>query len=138
MQAKINAEYADGGGDMPEAVAEILTETITDNSEWQENTSKLAFLIFDAPPHEGKEQELLMAIKTAADKGIKIIPVVASNADRNTELFGRAAAIMTNGTYVFLTDDSGIGNSHLEPIIGDYEVELLHDIIVRIIEQNLA
>ena len=59
------------------------------------------------------------------------MPVVASNAERETELFGRALAIMTNSNYVFLTDDSGIGDSHLEPIIGDYKVELLHDIIVR-------
>ena len=47
-------------------------------------------------------------------------------------------SICTNGTYVFLTDDSGVGDSHLEPIVGDYEVELLHDIIVRIISENIA
>ena len=42
---------------------------------------------------------------------------------------------MTGADYVFLTDDSGVGKSHLEPIIGDYEVELLHDIIVRLINE---
>ena len=42
---------------------------------------------------------------------------------------------MTNSNYVFLTDDSGIGEAHLEPIIGDYKVEKLHDIIVRNIRQ---
>ena len=64
-----------------------------------------------------------------------LIPVVASNAERDTELFGRAIAILTGGTYVFLTDDSGIGDSHLEPIVGNYEVELLQDLIVRVIEE---
>ena len=64
------------------------------------------------------------------------MPVVASNADRETELFGRALAIMTGATYVFLTDDSGVGESHLEPIVGDYSVERLHDVIVRIIENS--
>ena len=136
LQAKINAEYADGGGDTPEAVAEILTACLIDQTEWEENTVKLAFLIFDAPPHDGKEAALEAAVRAAAEKGIHLIPVVASNAERDTELFGRAIAILTGGTYVFLTDDSGIGDSHLEPIVGSYEVELLQDLIVRIIDEN--
>ena len=134
VQRKINAEYADGGGDTPEAVSEILTECLTERTDWAEDSVKLAFLIFDAPPHEGKEAELQAAVEAAAGKGVRVIPVVASNADRDTELFGRALAILTNGTYVFLTDDSGIGESHLEPIVGDYQVELLQDLIVRLIE----
>ena len=72
----------------------------------------------------------------SARKGIRLVPVVASNSTRDTELFGRAIAITTNGTYVFLTDDSGVGETHLEPIVGDYTVELLHDVIVRIISEN--
>ena len=134
VQRLINAETAEGGGDTPEAVAEILTETLSPDAGWSADAVKLAFLIFDAPPHDQKEAELDAAIKSAAEQGIRLIPVVASNADRETELFGRAAAICTNGTYVFLTDDSGVGGDHLEPIVGDYEVELLHDLIVRIIE----
>ena len=133
VQNLLNAEYATGGGDLPEAVAEILTETITNNQEWKEDYNKVAFLIFDAPPHDGTDQIVEAAVKSAAARGIHLVPVVASNADRATELFGRAIAICTDGTYVFLTDDSGIGNSHLEPIVGDYQVELLHSVIVRII-----
>jgi len=135
IQQKINAEYADGGGDAPEAVAQVLTECLVERTDWDENSAKLAFLIFDAPPHEGTEDALLAAVRAAAEKGIHLVPVVASNADRNTELFGRALAILTNGTYVFLTNDSGIGDSHLEPIVGSYNVELLQDLIVRIIEE---
>ena len=131
VQAKINAEYADGGGDIPEAVAEILEETITNNDQWSSSANKIAFLIFDAPPHEGKEQQLDAAVRAAAEKGIRLVPVVSSGAERDTELFGRALAAQTGGSYVFLTDDSGVGDSHLEPIVGDYEVELLHDVIVR-------
>ena len=66
-----------------------------------------------------------------------MVPVVASNAERDTELFARALAICTGGTYVFLTDDSGVGESHLEPIVGPYTVEKLHDILVRIIRDSL-
>lgn len=132
IQKQLNNEEADGGGDYPEAVAEVLTETMF-NESWKEDSVKLAFLIFDAPPHDGKEQELLAATEEAAKKGIRLIPVVASNADRDTELFGRAIAITTGGTYVFLTDDSGIGDSHEEPIIGSYEVRPLYDTIIDII-----
>lgn len=131
IQSSLNKERASGGGDFPEAVAEILEETITNNDEWSESANKIAFLIFDAPPHDGKEDKLEAAVKTAAAKGIHLVPVVSSGADRDTELFGRAIAAETNSNYIFLTDDSGVGGSHLEPIIGDYDVELLHDIIVR-------
>ncbi len=132
LQRLINAESADGGGDLPEAVAEAFDETLT-KGQWSEDTVKLAFLIFDAPPHDGKEEMLVQATKAAAEKGIRLIPVVSSNADRGTELFGRAVSIVTGGTYVFLTDDSGIGDTHLEPIVGDYEVEKLYDLIIRVI-----
>ena len=77
----------------------------------------------------------ILSLVLALIMAFSLVPVVASNAERGTELFGRAAAIMTGGTYVFLTDDSGIGDSHLEPIVGSYEVELLQDLIVRVIEE---
>ena len=134
INKKLNSEYATGGGDLPEAVAEILDETINDGG-WSNQAVKLMFMIFDAPPHDDKADKLESAVKKAAERGIRIIPVVSSNSDRNTELFGRSAAIMTGGTYVFLTDDSGIGYSHLEPIIGEHKVEKLYDIIVRIINE---
>ncbi|MCR5718597.1 MAG: hypothetical protein K6F80_06160 [Oscillospiraceae bacterium] len=133
LKKQLNKEVADGGGDEPEAVAEAFTEAFV-NENWDDGAVKIAFLIYDAPPHDEKSEELLTAIESASEKGIRLVPVVSSNGSRETELFGRACAICTNGSYVFLTDDSGIGGSHLEPIIGDYEVEKLHDIIVRIIQ----
>lgn len=134
LQQKLNAESATGGGDEPEAVAEALTECIG-KSSWGDKSVKLAFLIFDAPPHNEKASEVEAAVKEAAKKGIRLIPIVSSNSERNTELFGRAGAIVTGGTYVFLTDDSNIGDSHLEPIIGEYKVEKLYDIIIRVINE---
>ncbi|MBR6366688.1 MAG: VWA domain-containing protein [Lachnospiraceae bacterium] len=134
LRKLLNNESADGGGDTPEAVAEILTETMN-STAWNADSKKLAFLIFDAPPHDEKAAAVAAAIAKAAERGIHVVPVVASNADRETELFGRALAILTDGEYVFLTDDSGIGGSHLEPIIGDYEVEKLGDVIVDIINK---
>ena len=132
LQKALNDEFAEGGGDTPEAVDKILEETML-KSDWRDESVKIAFLIFDAPPHDGTEETIIKAVKAAAEKGIRLIPVVSSNSERDTELFGRAIAITTGGTYVFLTDDSGIGDSHLEPIIGDYKVEKLYDIIIRLV-----
>ena len=134
IKKQLGKESADGGGDEPEAVAEAFTEAFV-SENWADDAVKVAFLIYDAPPHDTKSKELQTAIEAASEKGIHLVPVVSSNGSRETELFGRACAICTNGSYVFLTDDSGIGGSHLEPIIGDYEVEKLHDIIVRIIQE---
>ena len=134
IQKALNNETADGGGDYPEAVAEALTESIS-KTNWKEDSVKLCFMIFDAPPHDGKEAELLSVVEDAAAKGIRIIPVVASDSNRSTELFGRALAITTGGSYVFLTDDSGIGNSHAEPVIGSYEVKPLYDIIIDVVNR---
>ena len=132
LQSTLSNETADGGGDLPEAVAQILDESVN-KASWRDDAVKLAFLIFDAPPHAGTDTSIIASVKAAAEKGIRIIPVVSSNSDRNTELFGRAVAIETGATYVFLTDDSRIGESHLEPIIGKYEVEKLYDLIIRLI-----
>ena len=138
LRSTIAAEYADGGGDIPEAVGAVMQESITDNSGWRDDCVKIAFMIFDAPPHAEDSDKVEQAVRAAADKGIKLIPIVSSNSERETELFGRAVAIATGGTYVFLTDDSGIGDSHLEPIIGEYEVEKLYDIIIRLINDYRA
>ena len=115
---------------------QMLNDTMIQGS-WKEGYRKLAFLIFDAPPHVESSEMVEEAVRAAAEKGVHIIPVVASNADRDTELFGRAVAISTNADYVFLTDDSGVGESHLEPIVGSYQVELLHDLIVREIQSYM-
>ncbi|MCI8308411.1 MAG: VWA domain-containing protein [Lachnospiraceae bacterium] len=134
IQKNINDQSADGGGDTPEAVSQILDESIN-SSSWDKDSVKLAFLIFDAPPHTETSDKIYETVKKASKMGVHFIPVVSSNAERDTELFGRALAICTNGEYVFLTDDSGIGDSHLEPIIGDYTVEPLYDIITDIIKE---
>ena len=48
----------------------------------------------------------------------------------------RTFVLLTNGTYTFLTDDSGIGNSHIKPTIDSYEVEKLNDLLLRLILQR--
>ena len=39
----------------------------------------------------------------------------------------------TNSTYTFLTNHSGVGNNHITPTIGNYQVEFLNNLMVRLI-----
>lgn len=136
-QKFISSQRADGGGDFPEAVEDAL-EVATSSLAWSEAArTRIAFLILDAPPHEdAKTQERFHAATlAAAAKGIKIIPITASGIDKSTEFLMRYLAITTNGTYTFVTDHSGIGESHLEPSIGKYKVEFLNNLMVRLIKQ---
>lgn len=133
----INDQSANGGGDFPEAVHTALKSAISE-LQWSENTkTKLAFLLLDAPPHYDLSviEDLQSSIKEAAKKGIKIIPITASGIDKETEFLMRFFSITTNGTYTFITNHSGIGNDHIEPSIGQYEVEFLNDLLVRLIKQ---
>lgn len=132
--ADLRAETADGGGDTPEAVEQALDDAVNNHS-WDNDSVKLLFLVLDAPPHNetGIVKKMQDLYAKAALKGIRIIPVVASDADRDTELLMRCGAIATGGTYLFITDDSGIGNSHLEPIVGSVTVEKLNELIIKVI-----
>jgi len=131
----ISNQFADGGGDFPEAVHSALDVAITQNSWDSDASARIMFLLLDAPPHY--TQEVISSLESnlikAAEKGIKIIPITASGIDKATEYLMRSFAILTNGTYVFITDDSGVGNDHLEPTIGEFEVEKLNDLMVRLV-----
>lgn len=133
----IKDQKADGGGDFPEAVHTAL-ETAIDQLSWSSAArTRLLFLLLDAPPHYENNVigDIHSANLKAAEKGVKIIPVTASGIDKQTEFLMRFLAVTTNGTYVFITDHSGIGNDHLEPTVGEYEVEFLNDLMVRLINQ---
>ena len=133
----IKNQFAAGGGDGPEAVDEALWVT-SEFLNWRNETrAKIAFLILDAPPHQNQSEldKIEKAVKLASKKGIRIIPIVGSGINKSTEYLMRSIALATNGTYTFLTDDSGIGNAHLKPTTDDYQVEKLNDLIVRLITQ---
>ncbi|MBN2880336.1 MAG: VWA domain-containing protein [Clostridia bacterium] len=136
---QINDQYADGGGDYPEAVEKALYEGIS-NHEWNDKArARIMFLILDAPPHLNSEVLQIVAEQTieAAKLGIKIIPVASSGVDKSSEFFLRFLDVSTNGTYVFLTNDSGIGNEHIEPTIGQYDVEYLNELLIRLINEEI-
>ena len=133
----LRAQYSDGGGDYPEAVDTALENAVSGH-EWYEDSVKLLFFVLDAPPHsdrQGTPERLRENIEAAAQRGIRILPVVSSGTDTETEFLMRSAAAVTGGTYVILTDDSGIGYSHLEPTIGDYTVRPLNTLLIELINE---
>ena len=72
-------------------------------------------------------------VQAAAAKGVRIVPVVCSGLEKDGELLMREISLFTNGTSFFLTDDSGIGDTHLKPTTDTLKVEHLNDMLVRTI-----
>ena len=131
----IKEQNADGGGDYPEAVNEGLDAAIN-KLQWSNNArTRIIFLLMDAPPHDEAGEQMTTLIIEAAIKGIRIVPVACSGTDKATEFIMRSMALATNGSYLFLTDDSGIGDSHIKPTTDEVKVELLNDLLQRTIEQ---
>ena len=137
----IAMQNADGGGDLPEAVHSAL-EAGLQNLAW--NTSaraRIAFLVLDAPAHQdhqGVVESLQASIREYARQGIKLIPVFCSSPSKECEFMCRFFSVLTGGTYVFLTDDSGVGNDHLEPSVGEFQVEPLNDLLARLIAKYIG
>jgi hypothetical protein len=139
----IAEQYADGGGDGPEAVDEALNVSIN-QMDWHDVArARLLFLVLDAPPHGAQENltALQNSMVQAAAKGIRIIPLVASgggyDVDKSLEYLMRCMALSTNGTYAFLTNHSGIGGHHTEPSTDSYKVETLNELLQRVIGEYL-
>jgi len=137
----ISLQNAESGGDYEEAVEEGLSEAV-DNLVWSKNArARVLFLLLDAPPHSnpGVIEKLQHTIQIAAQKGIRIIPIIASGETSgqgaSLEYLMRSIALATNGTYVFLTDHSNIGNEHAKPVTDQYDVELLNNLLKRLIVQ---
>ena len=135
----ISSTTADGGGDFPEDMNAGLDMMM--RQRWSRDAvPQMLFLLADAPPQQysGADYTYHEAIQDAAANGIAIYPVAASGVDKPTEFLFRAMAVMTGGKYMFLTDDSGVGNSHEEPDISGYTVEKLNDLMVREIRSYVA
>lgn len=133
----IQKQFAGGGGDYPEAVHSALEEVVY-GQKWSEHAiARICFLVLDASPHQDPavKASLQKTIREAARLGIRIVPLTASGIQKDTEFLMKFFGLATNGTYVFLTDHSGIGGKHLEPTTDEYKVEPLNDLLVRIITE---
>lgn len=127
-------QWADAGGDNPEAVHTALENALYDHA-WSEHSVKLLFFVLDAPAHT-EDPAVLASLRQSlpqfAAEGIRIIPVASSGVGPDCEYFLRTCATLTGGTYTFLTNHSGIGGDHAEPMIGQYAVRPLNDLLVEI------
>jgi hypothetical protein len=136
-QASLRALSADGGGDYPEASDQALAAL--DQLTWHPGArARMAFWIADAPHHLGREERVVEAIRAAHARGVHLYPVAASGVDDLTEFSMRLAALVTGGRYLFLTNDSGIGNDHKEPAIPCYHVTNLKDAMLRMIAMEVT
>ncbi len=137
--AFIEEQFADGGGDGPEAVEDALSVAI-DTLSWSEDArARILFLVLDAPSHNNsKIQRKLKALsQKAAAKGIRIVPITGSGIDKSAEYLMRSISLTSNGSYVFLTDHSGIGGGHIAPSTDEYEVQLLNELLQNLIKSYI-
>lgn len=134
-QQFIDRQEANGGGDYPEAVPEALMAALNSGGFNSNARARIVFLVLDAPCHQDSATISLLheQILNAAAMGVRIVPVVCSGLGKSGEYLMRSIALTTNGTSFFLTDDSGIGHTHLKPATDSLKVEHLNDMLVRTI-----
>ena len=131
----VSEQYAGGGGDFPEAIQSGLDVAINEMN-WNERAlTKIIFLILDAPPHNHDAPKMRELMQLASRKGIKIIPITASGIDQSTEFCMKYLAAGTGGDYIYITDHSGVGNSHIKPTGVKENVDLLNTQILKTLEK---
>ena len=136
IQASLNKTRGDGGGDMPEAMDQALIRAA--GQDWRPDAVKSMLLVADAPPHDELQGRAFAAAEAARARRIQIVPVAASGVDARAEYFMRAVAASTQSRYIFLTDDSGIGNPHAEPDVDCYVVTQLATAIRRVLASQIS
>ena len=134
----IKLQRAAAGGDVPEAV-DLALGSALDSLHWSPSArSRILFIVTDAPPHDESKEKIFQLIQKAAAKGVRIVPVICTGADRSTEFIMRSMALATDGTYVFLTDDDGSASLHTKITTGFFNVEFLNSLLERIIRQMVT
>jgi hypothetical protein len=113
--------------------------------EWRsEDTVKLIFLVADAPPHldYAQDYDYVEEMENAARNGIKIFPIASSGLDDQGEYIFRQLAQYTMGRFIFLTyegpTNAGAPGDVTTHHVEDYSVENLDDLLVRLVEEELA
>ncbi|HTM23286.1 MAG TPA: carboxypeptidase regulatory-like domain-containing protein [Kofleriaceae bacterium] len=130
---------ADGGGDYPEDVEAAMAAAMGQLTWREGNVDRVLVLLGDAPPQRYQDAAYRMVdgARAARARGIRILPVAASGADRSVEYLFRALGAYTSTPYVYLTDDSGIGEDHLEADTDRIDVEHFNDLLVRLVVSDL-
>lgn len=136
FKANLSKQSAGGGGDFPEAM-DAAVKLVPELSWSSGNAVRMSFLMADAPPHIENISAFLGAINTLRPMGVKLFPVAASGVEASAEFLMRVGAQATLGRHLFLTDDSGVGGTHMEPTIPCYNVQRLNDLVYRVIASEL-
>ena len=76
--------------------------------------------------------------EAARAKRIQIVPVAASGVGDVAEYAMRAMAAATQSRYIFLTDDSGIGNPHATPAVDCFLVTRLDRLVRRVLDSQIS
>lgn len=131
IRSDLAQQEASGGGDMPEAMDQAIAAAT--RLGWRGDAAKAVLLVTDAPPHEDGLAPTLARIGQLREAGVQIVPVAASGVDDTAQYVLRTMAAMTHGRYVFLTDDSGVGDTHAEPDVACYLVTRLDQLLARVL-----
>ena len=131
VRANLARQEAGGGGDTPEAVDRAIAAAA--RFQWRPDAAKAVLLVADAPPHEDALAQTLAATQGLRSRGVQIVPVAASGVEDSAQYMMRTMAALTQGRYIFLTDDSGLGDSHAEPDLACYVVSRLDQVIARVL-----
>jgi len=133
----VRREAPNGGRGGPEVVADAL-QTAVGMDLRRGKGERLIFQIGDEPPELRKVETFYAATRSAAANNIQVFGVGASGAEAQLEFLMRQASVATGGRYLFLTDDSGIGNAHAEPTIACYVVTTLSELMGRVLRSELS
>lgn len=131
VRALLARQAADGGGDTPEAMDQAMVAA--GRLQWRADAAKALVLVTDAPPHEENVAATLAAAEQLRARGVQIVPVAASGVEDTAQYVLRTMAALTQGRYIFLTDDSGVGNAHAEPDVACYLVTRLDQLVARVL-----
>ncbi|NJP04502.1 MAG: VWA domain-containing protein [Chloroflexaceae bacterium] len=156
FQKLLNGLDANGGGDTPEALNEALNQAV-EHVSWSDDAVRLIFLVADAGPHidepvvqtnandQYSGEGYIGEARKAIAQGVKIYAIAASNTDTMAEYVFRQLAQQTMGSFIFLTYQSGASGGapgeyrdDIEAGQQQYTVERLDDLIVQVVERELA
>lgn len=135
--AELGKQSPDGGGDTPEAVHRAYAEAA--DLSWAEGrVARIALHVADAPPHPEDQEITLRQVDRLRMQGVALYPIASSGSDIEAQFTMRTAALLTGAQYLFLTDDSGVGNDHPEPTeTKGYAVMPLRSHMLRVIASEI-
>lgn len=136
FKAQLSEQSAQGGGDFPEAMQDAMQTGL--GFDWRDGAIKINLLVADAPPHDEDISATWDSALISRSRGIHVVPLAASGIDPTAEFLMRGMAQLTGGRYLFLTDDSGIGNPHAEPSVDCYVVTRLDGLVLRVLESLIS